>query len=89
MSEEDDRRSIERFVTGTAGDGSPSRASTIDDVLTAIADCRVVVTGSYHAAVFALSMGVPAVGLAASRYYARQVQRGWQTSSALAARWCN
>ena len=69
MSEEDDRRSIERFVTGTSSGGSSNRASTIDDVLTAIADCRVVVTGSYHAAVFALSMGVPAVGLAASRYY--------------------
>jgi colanic acid/amylovoran biosynthesis protein len=31
--------------------------------------CRVVVSGSYHAAVFALSMGIPAVGLARSAYY--------------------
>lgn len=31
--------------------------------------CRVVVTGSYHAAVFALAQGVPAVGLAAAGYY--------------------
>lgn len=31
--------------------------------------CRVVVAGSYHAAVFALAQGVPAVGLAASPYY--------------------
>jgi polysaccharide pyruvyl transferase WcaK-like protein len=31
--------------------------------------CRVVVTGSYHAAVFALANGVPAVGLAGSHYY--------------------
>ena len=31
--------------------------------------CRVVVAGSYHAAVFALSQGVPVVGLAASPYY--------------------
>lgn len=31
--------------------------------------CRVVVTGSYHAAVFALSQGVPAIGLAKSAYY--------------------
>jgi colanic acid/amylovoran biosynthesis protein len=35
----------------------------------AAASCRVVVTGSYHAAVFALSNGVPAVALAASPYY--------------------
>ena len=69
VTEEDDRRSIERFITGTTSGDVSSRPSTIDDVLTAIADCRVVVTGSYHAAVFALSMGVPAVGLAASQYY--------------------
>jgi polysaccharide pyruvyl transferase WcaK-like protein len=31
--------------------------------------CRVVVTGSYHAAVFALAQGIPAVGLAGSGYY--------------------
>ena len=35
----------------------------------AAAACRVVITGSYHAAVFALSNGVPAIGLAASPYY--------------------
>jgi colanic acid/amylovoran biosynthesis protein len=33
------------------------------------ASCRVVVTGSYHAAVFALAQGVPAVGLVTSAYY--------------------
>jgi polysaccharide pyruvyl transferase WcaK-like protein len=31
--------------------------------------CRVVITGSYHAAVFALAQGIPAVGLAGSGYY--------------------
>jgi colanic acid/amylovoran biosynthesis protein len=31
--------------------------------------CRVVVTGSYHAGVFALSCGVPAIGIAKSQYY--------------------
>lgn len=31
--------------------------------------CRLVVTASYHAAVFALSQGVPVVGLAKSEYY--------------------
>jgi colanic acid/amylovoran biosynthesis protein len=34
-----------------------------------IAGCRVVVTGSYHAGVFALAMGIPVVGLASSQYY--------------------
>jgi colanic acid/amylovoran biosynthesis protein len=31
--------------------------------------CRVVVTGAYHAAVFALSQGIPVVGLAKSAYF--------------------
>ena len=39
------------------------------DVVVAARRCRVVVTGSYHAAVFALAQGIPAVGLAASEYY--------------------
>jgi colanic acid/amylovoran biosynthesis protein len=34
-----------------------------------VGSCRVMVAGSYHAAVFALAQGVPAVGLAASSYY--------------------
>jgi polysaccharide pyruvyl transferase WcaK-like protein len=39
------------------------------DVVRRVSDCGVVVTGSYHAAVFALAQGIPTVGLAASRYY--------------------
>lgn len=31
--------------------------------------CRLVVAGSYHAGVFALSSGIPVVGIAGSRYY--------------------
>jgi Polysaccharide pyruvyl transferase len=34
-----------------------------------IGRCRVVVTGSYHAAVFALAQGIPAVGVTQSAYY--------------------
>ena len=47
-------------------------AAADDDPVAAImrvSACRVVVTGSYHAAVFALAQGIPAVGLAGSRYY--------------------
>lgn len=39
------------------------------DVITEIGRCRIVVTGSYHAAVFALSQGIPAICLAQSAYY--------------------
>lgn len=38
-------------------------------VIEQIADCRIVVTGSYHGAVFALAQGIPAVCLAKSEYY--------------------
>jgi colanic acid/amylovoran biosynthesis protein len=38
-------------------------------VIRRLSECRVVVTGSYHGAVFALSQGIPAVCLAESAYY--------------------
>ncbi|HEY0792704.1 MAG TPA: polysaccharide pyruvyl transferase family protein [Chthoniobacterales bacterium] len=39
-------------------------------VLDAVGHCRLVVTASYHAAVFALAMGVSVVAVTASGYYA-------------------
>ena len=33
--------------------------------------CRIVITGAYHAAVFALSQGIPVVGLASDDYSAK------------------
>lgn len=38
-------------------------------VVQALHECRIVVTGAYHAAVFALSQGIPAVCLTKSSYY--------------------
>ena len=38
-------------------------------VIRRIGLCRVVVTGSYHAGVFALSQGIPVIGLTQSVYY--------------------
>jgi colanic acid/amylovoran biosynthesis protein len=38
-------------------------------LVTAAARCRVIVTGSYHAAVFGLALGIPAVCLTNSGYY--------------------
>ena len=43
-------------------------AKAIDQV----SRCRIVVTGSYHAAVFALAQGIPAVALTATPYYANK-----------------
>jgi hypothetical protein len=38
-------------------------------VISQIKQCRLVVTGSYHAGVFAAALGVPVIGLAKSAYY--------------------
>ncbi len=38
-------------------------------VIQQVGRCRIVVTGAYHAAVFALSQGIPVVGLSASDDY--------------------
>lgn len=51
---------------------SHSSQATIEspeDVIRLIGKCRVVVTGSYHAGVFALAQGIPVVGLVQSAYY--------------------
>jgi colanic acid/amylovoran biosynthesis protein len=42
---------------------------TPQEVVSRIQQCRLVVTGSYHAAVFALAQGIPAIGLTSSSYY--------------------
>ncbi len=40
-----------------------------EEVIEQVRRCRLVVTGSYHGAVFALAQGIPAIGLAKSTYY--------------------
>ena len=42
---------------------------TPEEIIAEVGKCRVVVTGSYHAGVFALSQGIPVIGLAKSPYY--------------------
>jgi polysaccharide pyruvyl transferase WcaK-like protein len=55
--------------------GTPVRGHELGDIATPaeladrVSRCRVVVTGSYHAAVFGLAVGVPAVCLSNSAYY--------------------
>lgn len=39
------------------------------DVAEQLASCRVLVTGAYHLAVFALSQGIPVVALTSTEYY--------------------
>lgn len=58
-------------AAGAAGSraAAPAPAGDPTSAIAAAGRCQVVVTGSYHAAVFALAQGVPAVGVAASPYY--------------------
>jgi colanic acid/amylovoran biosynthesis protein len=59
-----------RTLLDGIGDGDGGAAlQTPAQVIARIGGCRVVVTGSYHGAVFALSQGIPAVALVKSRYY--------------------
>jgi colanic acid/amylovoran biosynthesis protein len=68
---EPDSATIEKLIKGYnhTSDGGRSLDTPLK-VIEQIGQCRVVVTGSYHAGVFALSQGIPAIGLAKSEYYA-------------------
>ena len=46
---------------------------TPQSVIRRIGECRLVVTGSYHGAVFALAQGIPVVALVNSDYYANKM----------------
>ena len=48
------------------------RINSPEGLLNQINRCRVVVTGSYHAGVFALACGIPVVALVGSDYYDRK-----------------
>lgn len=63
-------RSVAQMAGARLGD--PRELATPEDAVRQIAHCRVLVTGSYHAAVFALAQGIPAVCLALNPYYAQK-----------------
>nr|WP_263831263.1 polysaccharide pyruvyl transferase family protein [Salinibacter sp.] len=65
-----DVKSIRSLLSavGVESDGGADLNSP-EEVIRQVGKCRVVVTGSYHAGVFALSQGVPVVGIANTEYY--------------------
>jgi polysaccharide pyruvyl transferase WcaK-like protein len=66
----EDRRSTLPLVHGHPRVISPlGRFVPAQAVAGRVSRCRVLVTGAYHLAVFALSQGIPVVGLSASTYY--------------------
>jgi polysaccharide pyruvyl transferase WcaK-like protein len=65
-----DRRSTLPLVRGAADVVAPPRRYVHPiEVARRVARCRVLVTGAYHLAVFALSQGIPVVALTSSAYY--------------------
>lgn len=71
----DDRATIRQMLPETDrvsgwGDAPDSPAILIKQV----ARCRILVTGAYHAAVFAMGQGIPVVCLASSEYYIAKFQ---------------
>ncbi|MBW8769772.1 MAG: polysaccharide pyruvyl transferase family protein [Gemmatimonadetes bacterium] len=58
-----------RMLIGDTDTSAVEGSDRPEDAMRMVHRCRVVVTGSYHSAVFALASGVPAVGLAGSPYY--------------------
>ncbi|RMI32392.1 polysaccharide pyruvyl transferase family protein [Nocardia stercoris] len=66
----EDRRCTLPLLAGARRTRRPvARAGTAADVARQVGGCRVIVTSAYHLAVFALSQGVPAIGITASEYY--------------------
>jgi colanic acid/amylovoran biosynthesis protein len=66
---EDWRTLAGAFGADSAVAGTGRLVRDITSLATAVADCRIVVTSSYHAAVFALARGIPAVGISSTSYY--------------------
>jgi colanic acid/amylovoran biosynthesis protein len=72
---EDDLESFRRLFPSRASDPEivsiPITPQASIDIVT---DCRVVVTSSYHAGVFALAQGIPVLAVASSQYYVYKFQ---------------
>lgn len=68
-AERSDAAAIREVFTDPTSQSSAVEPRSPVDVIRAVGRCRVVVTGSYHGAVFALSQGIPAVALVGSEYY--------------------
>jgi polysaccharide pyruvyl transferase WcaK-like protein len=65
-----DRRSTLPLTHGYHETREPlHRFARPQEVARQVSGCRILVTGAYHAAVFALAQGVPVVALTSSQYY--------------------
>jgi polysaccharide pyruvyl transferase WcaK-like protein len=69
-----DDLAIQQLLIGfdEQSDGGKSLDSPLK-VIKQVALCRVVVTGAYHAAVFALAQGIPVIAVAKSAYFSNKL----------------
>jgi colanic acid/amylovoran biosynthesis protein len=70
-----DRETIRQLLA--EADQAPDGVDSLDSpamLIEQVARCKIVVTGAYHAAVFALGQGIPVVCLANSEYYVAKFQ---------------
>lgn len=67
--ESGDEIQVKRCISAAGISADYQKPDTPKDLWALVQHCRLVITGSYHAAVFALSAGVPVIGLAANAYY--------------------
>jgi len=70
------RMDVDTLRSLLAGLGDADGGASLDSpqrVIDRVGECRVVVAGSYHAAVFALSQGIPVVALVKSPYYVNKM----------------
>jgi colanic acid/amylovoran biosynthesis protein len=67
--EEADLDAIRHIIAGYGETPTAADLNSPRQVIKQIQRCRVVATGSYHAAVFALAQGIPVVCMANSAYY--------------------
>ncbi|TWU06960.1 Polysaccharide pyruvyl transferase [Symmachiella macrocystis] len=72
---EADLNRIEEFLTKFSLRSSRVNIEqTPENICNLAASCRLVVTATYHAGVFALSQGIPIVGLVKSQYYSNKFE---------------
>jgi polysaccharide pyruvyl transferase WcaK-like protein len=72
--DDSDLKATAALISGYEDQSFGAPVMTPLDVMRRIGHCRLVVTGSYHGAVFALGQGIPAVALAKSPYYLGKFQ---------------
>jgi colanic acid/amylovoran biosynthesis protein len=67
--DDSDFKTAAELISGHEDASCGAPVMTPLDVIQRIGRCRIMITGSYHGAVFALGQGIPAIAVAKSPYY--------------------